>query len=106
MSERKHMPWPVWTMIIIVSVFIGMVAYTVAEADETVTTKGTTPAGYVRLKSTTFEGVTTTKGTIDGKYVSTTTRNGVTTGTVDGERIRLKSKEVSKDFKPDWDPDW
>lgn len=88
-------------------VIMGMCVNTYAGDTTTVITKGTTPEGYVRLKSTTnSSGVTTTKGTINGKYTRTKTRNGVTKGTVGGEPIRLKSKATSDTFEPDWDPDW
>lgn len=100
------MTWLRVMLLIVIMYFIVIMGVCSAHAAETVTTKGTTPEGYVRLKSTTSAGVTKTKGTINGKYVTTRTRNGVTTGTVDGKYIRVKSKEVSKDFKPDWKPDW
>jgi len=78
----------VLVVLIAMGVFIG-----VARADETVITKGNTEKGYVRLKSTTnSDGVTTTKGTINGKYVSTKTKNGVTKGTVDGKYVKIKTK--------------
>ena len=67
-----------------------------AWADETSVTRGTTAEGYVRLKNTTnSDGVTTTKGTIGGKYVSTKTKDGVTKGTVDGKYVRVKTKTSS-----------
>ncbi|RLC02970.1 MAG: hypothetical protein DRH90_12505 [Deltaproteobacteria bacterium] len=92
----------VLVVLIAMGVFIGVV-----RADETVITRGVTDKGYVRLKSTTnTDGVTTTKGTINGKYVRTKTSNGVTRGTVGGKYVRLKSKTTTDDFKPDWDPDW
>ena len=83
--------WPLWAMVVLIIISVG-VFINVARA-EIVETRGSTEKGYVRLKSTTNnDGVTTTKGTINGKYVSTKTKDGVTKGTVDGKYVKVKTK--------------
>jgi len=82
-----------WRNGIMILIVIISMCFSIAYADKTVVTKGRTDQGYIRLKSTTnSDGVTTTKGTINGKYVRTKTRNGVTKGTVNGKYVTVKTK--------------
>lgn len=95
MRTNKHSPWPLWAMVSIVVVFVGMVTYTVAEGNETIT-KGQTDSGYIRLKSTTQrDGTIKTTGYAPqgGVRLKTkTTATGTTTrGLVNGKYVRIKT---------------
>lgn len=89
--------WPLWIVCLVVIIGLSVLGNTAFGDEVRSSVRGTTDSGHIRLKKTHANGVTTTRGEINGRLVRTKTiqtpTGTKTTGTVGSELIRVKTKK-------------